>query len=67
MPVPQELWEMFISPLKRTFAMSQGIHSLADWRTQPGTSYFQLPITNCYGRRIDCRFSGVYSSVVCGI
>jgi hypothetical protein len=35
--------------------------------TQPGTSYFQLPIHTYYGRRIDCRFSGVYSSVVCGI
>ncbi|WP_333270283.1 hypothetical protein [Microcoleus sp. D3_18_C2] len=48
MPVPQELLEMFISPLKRTFAMSQGIHSLADWRTQPGTSYNQLPITSSH-------------------
>jgi hypothetical protein len=43
------------------------IENSARCETQPGTSYFQLPITNCHGRRIDCRFSGVYSSVVCGI
>ncbi|MEG5005015.1 hypothetical protein [Microcoleus sp. B5-D4] len=30
MPVPQELLERSISPLKRTLALSQGMNSLAD-------------------------------------
>ena len=64
---PLKRTEELMSPLQRTLAISQGLKPLADWRTQPGTSYYQLPIHNCYGRRIDCRFSGVYSSVVCGI